>query len=39
MPKIKCAIPKRTALETSKLRTCATLRTTNITAIKFNPIQ
>ena len=42
MPKIKCPIPansERTALETSKLRTCTTPRITNITTVKFNPIQ
>ena len=39
IPKIKCAIPKRTTLETSKLRTCTTPRTTNITTVKFNPIR
>ena len=39
VPKIKCPIPERTALETSKLRTCTTPRTTNITTVKFNPIR
>lgn len=37
-PKIKCPIPERTALKTSKLRTCTTPRITNITIVKFNPI-
>lgn len=38
MPKIKCAIPKRTALETFKLRTCTTPRITSKTTVKFNTI-
>lgn len=41
IPKIKCpipAIPERTALETSKLRTCTTPRIISKTTVKFNPI-
>lgn len=38
MPKIKCAIPKRTALETSKLRTCTTPRIVNKNTVKINTI-